>query len=485
MGVLLRGPSGVGKSDLALRLLAAGAQLVADDQVLLRRNGRTLVAEAVQRGRGLIEVRGIGPLRVPATGSAPLGLVVDLVPAAAVPRLPESDHVVVAGLRLPRIRLAPLEASAPAKLRLVVAALSGDIIRRVMTLVPHDASGHDSAEPGNIASESDGTEGLPPPGDAPGSASGGASGGASATRAPVLLVTGMSGAGRSTALKALEDIGYEAVDNLPLSLLADLVDGSGGRRRPLAIGVDIRTRDFAVPPLLEALDRLMAAPDADVRLLFVDCDDEVLRRRYSETRRRHPLAADRPVLDGIALERRQLASVRDRADQTVDTTALSPGEFKGMMQGWFALDAEPGLAVFVTSFSYRNGLPREADLVFDVRFLDNPHYDPLLRPQTGRDAPVGERISADPGFPAFFSGLTGLLLPLLPRYAHEGKSYLTLAVGCTGGRHRSVYVAERLGAVLAEAGYRVAVAHRDLAHRDLVHRDLAHRDLAGPDGGAA
>jgi UPF0042 nucleotide-binding protein len=278
---------------------------------------------------------------------------------------------------------------------------------------------------------------------------------------PILLVTGMSGAGKSTALKAVEDLGYEAVDNLPLSLLSSLVHPDFGTRRPLAIGVDIRTRDFGVEPFLEELDSLIDYGELQVRLLFLDCEDEVLRRRYTETRRRHPLALDRPLLDGIEHERRLVSPLRARADLVIDTSHLSLNDLRRLLQGHFALAVDRTLAVFVVSFAYRHGIPREADLVFDVRFLANPHYDPRLRPLTGCDPEVGAFIGADEGFAPFFDGLTALLGPLLPRYASEGKSYLTIAVGCTGGQHRSVFVAERLAAWLDRNGHRVSVSHRD------------------------
>ncbi len=284
----------------------------------------------------------------------------------------------------------------------------------------------------------------------------------------VLLVTGMSGAGKTSALKTLEDMGYEAVDNVPLSLLASLVApaqrgfAGHGLGRPIAIGVDIRTRDFGAGPFLEELDHLVAESKAAVGMLFLDCDDDELGRRYGTTRHRHPLAQDRPVGDGIAHERRLISVLRDRADLVVDTTGMGPGGLKRILEGHFGLDYAPGLAVFVVSFSFRRGLPREADLVFDVRFLANPHYDPDLRELTGLDGAVGDFIAADKGFEQFLDGLKGLLAPLLPRYAAEGKSYLTVAVGCTGGRHRSVFVAEKLAAWLNGQGQRVQRHHRDL-----------------------
>lgn len=288
------------------------------------------------------------------------------------------------------------------------------------------------------------------------------------TAASVLIVTGLSGAGKSTALKALEDLGYEAVDNLPLSFLHSLVQtGMSESHRPLAVGVDARTRDFGAEPFLDELDSLIKNPDLSVRVLFLDCDTEVLRRRYTETRRRHPVAPDRPLADGIHHEQRMLAPLRERADDVIDTTEMAIGDLRRFLGTNYALDQTPGLAIFVTSFGYRNGLPHEADLVFDVRFLRNPHYDDDLRPLTGLDVDVGEFIEGDTGLETFFQNLTTLLEPLLPRFGAEGKSYLTIAVGCTGGRHRSVYVSERLGTWLRGRGERVSVLHRDL---DADHR---------------
>ena len=289
-------------------------------------------------------------------------------------------------------------------------------------------------------------------------------------RAPLLVVTGMSGAGRSTALKTLEDMGYEAIDNLPLSLLPGLV-GSEVTRGPLAVGVDVRTRDFAVPALVEALDRLVAEQQIELKVVFLDCDDELLVRRYTETRRRHPLAGERPVTDGIRLERQRLWPLRGRADLSIDTSTLTPGDLKRLLHGHFALDRAPGIAVFLTSFSYRHGLPRDADLVFDMRFLRNPHYDEALRPKTGRDADVGAYIEADPDFARLFAELCQWLDDLLPRFESEGKSYLTIAIGCTGGRHRSVYLAERLASRLGRQGRPVGIGHRDLAQSEALVGD--------------
>lgn len=284
----------------------------------------------------------------------------------------------------------------------------------------------------------------------------------------LLLVTGLSGAGKTSTLKALEDLGYEAVDNLPLSLLGNLVLPNqrtldvGGFRRPLAVGVDIRTRDFGAETLAREIDRLKAGTELSVRVLFLDCDDDELSRRYVETRHRHPLANDRPLRDGIAHERQLMAATRDRADIVIDTSALPLGDLKRLLDGHFGLDDKPALSVFITSFAFRRGVPREADLVFDVRFLANPHYDPALRPLTGRDAVVADFITRDRDFAEFFDNLCRLLAPLLPRYAAEGKSYLTIAVGCTGGRHRSVFVAEKLAKWLEDRGTGIRLSHREL-----------------------
>lgn len=281
----------------------------------------------------------------------------------------------------------------------------------------------------------------------------------------IVMVTGMSGAGRSTALKALEDLGYEAVDNLPLSLLETVAAGRRENRRPapLAIGIDIRSRDFDADAFISALNRLSDKAGAGrIVMLFLDCGDDVLARRFTETRRRHPLAADRPVADGLRLERRMLSPLLQRADVVIDTTLTAPGALKDELGRRFGLDQAGGMALLVTSFSYRHGLPRDADLVFDARFLVNPHYDPELRDRTGRDPAVGAAIAADPDFGAFLDGMLSMLTVLLPRYEKEGKSYLTIAVGCTGGRHRSVYVAQKLTEKLASNGRRVHLSHRDI-----------------------
>lgn len=285
------------------------------------------------------------------------------------------------------------------------------------------------------------------------------------TRRPFVVVTGLSGAGRGTALHALEDLGYVAVDNLPLPLLGELMRSTSGSLPemavPLAFGVDTRTYGFDAQNLVRRLQQLRQRPDLTARLLYLDCDTETLQRRYTESRRPHPLAPDRPVVDGIVDERRQISGMRDSADVVIDTSALSPHQFKQILTGHFSLGNLAGMRISVMSFSYRRGVPREADLVFDVRFLKNPHYVPELKGLTGTDAAVAAFIATDPEYEPFISRLQGLIGPLLPRFDAEGKSYLTMAVGCTGGRHRSIAVAERLADWLRTAGRSVTVMHRD------------------------
>jgi UPF0042 nucleotide-binding protein len=288
---------------------------------------------------------------------------------------------------------------------------------------------------------------------------------------PLLVVTGQSGAGLTTALKILEDLGYETVDNLPLGLLPGLAATDGAR--PLALGIDIRTRGFATAELIATLAAIGAQRPGGVRLVFLAAAPEALLRRFEATRRRHPLAPDRPVVDGIRHERELIQPLRDAADLVIDTTEFAPVDLRRVLEGHFAPAAHGGMTIAIVSFSYRNGVPREADLVFDVRFLRNPHYDPLLGPRPGNDPAVAAFVAADPGYAGFCTALDALLLPLLPRYRQEGKSYLTIAIGCTGGRHRSVVVAERLKGVLQRAGYPASLSHRDLARPPQEHDENA------------
>ena len=281
--------------------------------------------------------------------------------------------------------------------------------------------------------------------------------------AHLCLVTGLSGAGKSTALKGLEDLGYEVVDNLPIKLVANLLPSGPESSGALAIGVDARTRDFQIDAVLAEIDRLTERADLAVSVAYLDCEDEVLRQRFTETRRRHPLADDRPVSDGILRERSLMEPLRSRADLFIDTTNLSSADLRRIMAGHFTLGETTGPRVFITSFGFRYGLPREADLVFDVRFLRNPHYAEGLRPLDGRDTAIADYVADDAHFGTFFDQLSAMVVPLLPRYAAEGKSYLTIAIGCTGGRHRSVVIAERLAALLqAQPDISVNIGHRDI-----------------------
>ena len=278
---------------------------------------------------------------------------------------------------------------------------------------------------------------------------------------PNLVVTGLSGAGHSSALKALEDLGFEAMDNLPLSLLRPLLARRGRAHPPLAVGIDARARDFNPERLRRIVAGLHEQAGKPLRLLFLDATDETLARRYRETRRKHPLGADRSIGAAIRRERALLKPLRLAADEVIDSTDLAPPSLRRLLRARFGSDA-PGMRLSVVSFAYRRGLPADSDLVFDVRFLDNPHYRPALRPLTGRDPKIAAFIAKDPGFSSFFNGLTNLFDILLPRFDDEGKSDVTIAVGCTGGRHLSVYVAEKLGRWLSARGLAVTVRHRDL-----------------------
>ena len=285
----------------------------------------------------------------------------------------------------------------------------------------------------------------------------------------ILLVTGLSGAGKSTALKTLEDLGWEVVDNLPLSLLDHLLStplgkGSSRRRRPLAIGIDSRTRDFDARRIVEQIKALAGDHAFPIETLYFDCAGSELLRRYSETRRRHPLAPDRPATDGIAAERELMEPLRRWADHVVDTTDTTPNALQQQVRERFGSPASaPTLTIM--SFGFSRGIPRNADTVFDMRFLRNPYWDDDLRDLTGLDPKVGAYVAADDGYAESLSRIEDLLLTLLPRYSQEGKSYVTVAFGCTGGRHRSVHVVERVAARLRKAGFSPTVEHRDLASR--------------------
>lgn len=280
----------------------------------------------------------------------------------------------------------------------------------------------------------------------------------------LVLVTGPSGAGRTTAINALEDIGFETIDNLPLSLVPRLLDGPP-LGRPIALGVDVRNRDFNATALIELIDTLTRNPRVGLHLLFLDCDPSELIRRYSQTRRRHPMGQAETPAEGVAMEIDLLAPIRVRADHLIDTTEMTPHDLKAEIRKWFDTSTSNRMAVSVQSFSYKRGLPRGVDMIFDCRFLQNPHWRPALRLLDGRDKQVVDYIESDPRFDDFFGKIRDLILMLLPASRDEGKAHLAIAFGCSGGQHRSVAVAEKLGNVLAEAGWPVSKRHRELERK--------------------
>jgi len=289
-------------------------------------------------------------------------------------------------------------------------------------------------------------------------------------RQRILLITGMSGAGKTTALRVLEDLGWEAVDNFPVRLLSRLLREEGspaaeGARAPLAIGFDTRTRGFDPEKIIPQVQELTQRDDLVISTLFLDCSGQELERRYNENRRRHPLADGKPVAVGITAERELLAQLRHWADAVINTTDFSSHDLQQAIRGQFADDAAREMTVTVSSFGFARGMPPMADLLFDMRFLDNPHWQPDLRPLTGKDAPVGEHIMRDPAYAESFERIRDLLLLLLPRYEKQGKSYVNIAFGCTGGRHRSVFVAEQIAKALHNAGFSPTVLHRNLGAR--------------------
>jgi UPF0042 nucleotide-binding protein len=289
---------------------------------------------------------------------------------------------------------------------------------------------------------------------------------AKASKARLVLITGLSGSGKSTVAKCFEDLNYYTVDNIPLPLLRDFLS------RPLelvrgydriAVVTDVRAPGFAdeFPRLIHEIDR----ERLDVTLLFLEASDEVLVRRFSETRRPHPLAPDRPAVEGIEHERDLLAELKDRADLLIDTSDCSIHEIRAQVYRDFATGTgeEPGMVVSLVSFGFKHGLPKGTDLLFDVRFLANPHFVPGLREKTGQDAEVQEYLERQTEYGELMDRLVDLLAFLLPRYRRENRSYLSVAVGCTGGRHRSVAVAELLKVRLEKLGWPARVIHRDIS----------------------
>lgn len=281
----------------------------------------------------------------------------------------------------------------------------------------------------------------------------------------LLLVTGLSGAGKSTVLKVLEDLGWEVVDNLPLALLDALIEAPGmlgGEQRPIAVGIDSRSRGFRPPLLVKRIKELRDADARDIQTLFLDCAGAELERRFSETRRRHPMAEDRPATDGIAREREMMEPLRRWAEHVIDTTNYSSNDLQQEVRQRFGDTQGDEPVLNILSFGFARGLPRHADLVFDMRYLRNPHWDPKLKPGTGLDPDVAAYVIADPAYEDSVAQIERLILTLLPRYRAEGKSYVTIAFGCTGGRHRSVHVADRVARTLRKAGHEPTLTHRNL-----------------------
>lgn len=280
----------------------------------------------------------------------------------------------------------------------------------------------------------------------------------------IILVTGMLGAGKTTALRELEDLGWEAIDNFPVRLLDRLVS-KDAEPFSLAIGFDCRTRGFVPDTVIERAKKWGASHQIAITTLFLDCAGHELERRFNETRRRHFLAQDLPVSSGIAAERELLSPLRRWADVLIDTSDFTTNELKRTIREQFAPTAPRAMTVTISSFGFSRGMPPTADLVFDMRFLDNPHWVPHLRPQTGLDPAIGEFIEHIPVFSSSFEKMRSLLLELLPRYADQGKAYVHIAFGCTGGRHRSVYTAHKMAQALHEGGFSPTVLHRNLASR--------------------
>ncbi|ATI12039.1 MULTISPECIES: RNase adapter RapZ [Acetobacter] len=293
----------------------------------------------------------------------------------------------------------------------------------------------------------------------------------------ILLVSGLSGAGKSSILRILEDLEHEVIDNPPLGMLDDIVARA---ERPVAIGVDSRTRGFDASTVLEAMARLRMNPHLRVELIYATADESVLLRRYTATRRRHPLAPHGSIKEGIEEEIALTAPLRAAADLVIDTTDMPPPELRQFVESRFSPwtgGAQEGLTVALMSFAYPAGLPREADIVFDARFLRNPHYVPELAPKTGLDADVAEYVAEDRDYLTFLNQIHAMLQLVLPRFVQEGKKYATIAIGCSGGRHRSVTLVEALakrlsapdgmGSYEGAGKWPIMVMHRELARQGI------------------
>ena len=426
--VLLLGASGTGKSDLALRLIDRGWRLVADDHVVLAQEKGVLWASAPPQLAGLIEVRGVGIVPEPALARAPVVLALDL--ATSPDRLPDPARRDLAGVAIPWLGFDGCGDSAPQRVERALRVHG----LRLSTATVIDHLSESPPTPPSLAS------------------------------LPMLIISGMSGAGKSTTLKALEDLDYEAVDNMPLGLVETLLASAkagDGSLRPLAFGIDTRTRAFDAE-LLATWLRELRSEGVDIRLIYLDCADDVLVRRFSVTRRRPPLAVDRPVADGVVRERELTQPVKRWADMVIDTTDFSVSDLRRRIAERLGRGGRHPLTVTIQSFGFAHGLPRNADLVFDMRFLANPHWDMALRPLTGEDPAVAAFVSGDPAYAPAIDRIADLLLTLLPGYGREGKAYVTIAIGCTGGRHRSVVVSRELEARLAAVGHAPLLVHRDV-----------------------
>ena len=289
------------------------------------------------------------------------------------------------------------------------------------------------------------------------------------TNAPtdVVVLTGMSGAGRSTAANVLEDLGWYVVDNLPPQMIlpmAELAEHSRGGVSQLAVVIDVRSRTFFTA-LREALQTLRSR-GWKPHVVFVDATDEALVRRFESVRRPHPLQGHGRLLDGITRERTLLGDLRSEADILIDTSGLNVHQLSAKVSQVFATEGGPRLRLAVMSFGFKYGIPLDADLVFDMRFLPNPFWVPELRSQTGKDASVADYVMSQPGAKEFVDRVVDLMEPVVGGYLREGRRYVTLAVGCTGGKHRSVAVSEELAVFLTSLGYPVTVKHRDVLLND-------------------
>ena len=283
----------------------------------------------------------------------------------------------------------------------------------------------------------------------------------------ILFVTGRSGAGLSTVLKILEDLGYETMDNVPVSLLLGFFNkiNLGEEKissKAIAVGLNIRTSSFDAINFIKDLESIKNIEKFKLETVFLDCDENTLSQRYTKTRRKHPLAKDSNLIDGIRVENEIIKPLRETANLVIDTSLMGVNDLRQLISGNYTLKDTNTIAIGIKSFAFPNGLPRESDLVFDVRFLKNPFYDVSLRSKTGRDSEVGKYIMTDPEYKSFFDNLSNMISSLLPLYKAEGKAYLTISIGCTGGQHRSVFVAEEIANSLISSDYEVEVSHREL-----------------------